>query len=95
MLSCGVIDLCCSGLVSRSLEWYDRLLTSPAYSTVSAHREIWRRQRHQLTTLPATGMHKVHIFAVASKPCDELDFLLYTAKIAGVEINVSGCGRTI
>ena len=76
------------GLMRDSMLWYEKIITIPTYAEVCDYRRMWKEQRNSLSIDESTGNRKVHIFTIASDPCEELDNLLFTAQLAGVTINV-------
>jgi hypothetical protein len=76
------------GLLTNSLQWFEHIFTAPSYDAVTAYRKMWQQQQQMLTIDSKTGTRKVHIFTVASEQTEELDNLQFSARLAGVEVNV-------
>lgn len=64
------------------------------YATVRAARVRWREQRRLYSSIgpPSQQPYKVHFYTVASHNKTELQNLEFTARLAGVELEVLGLG---
>lgn len=83
-----------AGQIETAAAWFGFSLSSPpSYATLQTDRSDWIEQQRSTLSRDRHGKLIVHFFTVASENQTELQNLLTSAKLSGIQLKVLGLGR--